>query len=380
MRRSEQRKDVVWSAAAVAALAVPAAVWAAPINTVLGPGLSWQSLGTAGYDTGLVRTERGGTNGQTVGPFTDTSFGVMNEVGAPWFTGNDLSAQQYIQRQIFGNFGTSSPPGPPGFRYYNFGYTGPAGPTLPPSGPTVAGSNFPFTAAERRTVTANHWNNPFPDIVQTATFGQFVYVPVAATLTVTLGWGGDEALLKIIGGISGRRSTFRVDSNLDASYTTTAFGGLSQTGNRINFNAITEVFDAGPGDYDVPYGYGAPLAGGQVLNRDSNSDFVLHRGVFVGDPVQGITPNSVGTSFTDVYSVLSGILQDGSPFTVQFDSSAELFIGRISGDADARANLGPGMEGEIRLVVTYEIFQAIPEPGTLGLLTPALVLGLRRRR
>lgn len=358
----------------------PAVLLAAPINTVLGPGLSWQNLGAASYDTGLLRTERGGTNGQTVGPFTDTSFGVMNEVGAPWFTGNDLSAQQYVQRQIFGNFGTSSPPGPPGFRYFNFGYTGPAGPTLPPSGPTSFASNFPFTAAERRTVTGNHWNNPFPDIVQTATFGQLVYVPVSATLTVTLGWGGDEALLKIIGGVSGRRSRFRIDSNIDASYATLAFGGLSQTGNRINFNAITEVFDAGPGDYDVPYGYGVSLSGGQSLIRDTNSDFVLHRGVNVGDPSVGLTPNSVGTSFTDVYNVLGTILQDGSAFSITFNASAELFISRLVGDADARANLGPGMEGELRLVVNYEIFRAIPEPAALGVLAPGLALGLRRRR
>ena len=98
---------------------------AAPALTTLPAGAFWQLNGTSNYDTGLQSTERGGENGQLVPPFNDTSFGVMNEAATPWFTGNDQSAQQYIQNQVFGNFGTSSPPGPAGARFFNFGYTSP---------------------------------------------------------------------------------------------------------------------------------------------------------------------------------------------------------------------------------------------------------------
>ncbi len=364
---------------AVALCALAGSALAAPTNTTLPGGWTWQSAGGGSYDTGLLGTPRGGANGQTTGPFTDTSYGVMNEPGTPWFTGTDVTSQQYIQRQLFGNFGTGSPPGPAGFRYYNFGYGGQAGPTFT-SGPTAAGSNFAATAREARSVTVNQWNNTAPDAGGVATFGQVVRVPVAATLVVGLGWGGDEMLIKAIGGDGGQQTRIRVDANIDAAFTTAAFGGLS-SGGRINVNGISTFSDpAALGNYDMPWGFGEPLAAGQISLTRGSADAVFVDGNFVQDPGQGTGPNSVGYGYSKTYDVLSSITQNGSSFNVNFTSAAELFIERQFGNADARAQMGPGMEGNVRLVVEWQEFVAIPTPGAAGLLGLGALAAMRRRR
>jgi hypothetical protein len=359
-------------------LLAAAAATAQPTNTTLPSGWSWDNLGSNVFDTGTVGTPRGGGNGQTTGPFTDTSFGVMNEPGTPWFTGGDLSSQQLIQRQIFGNIGTN---GAPGFRNFNFGYTGPNGPTI--AGPinTTNGSNFPFTAAERRSVTLNHWNNTNPDAGGVATFGQIVWVPTAAVLNVGQGWGGDDMIIRAIGGGAGQTTRVRVDANIDIAASTTAFGGLTSSGNRINVNGISTFNDpASLGNYDMPWGFNVGLAAGQIsLTRDV-SDAVFKNGVFIGDPQAGLSPNSVGAGITDSFNVLASLVQTGGTFSVQFDSSAELFISRQFGNADARAQMGPGMEGNASLVVTYTAYRAVPAPASAALLGLGGLVAARRRR
>ncbi len=369
-------------AAALSAVAIAASAFAVPTNTTLPGGWTWQPTGTGAFDTGLVGTPRGGGNGQTLPPFGDTSFGVMNEPGTPWFTGGDLSSQQYIQLQQFGNFGTGSPPGPAGFRHYNFGYTGPNGPTLAGPQPTSAGANFPRTAGEARSVTLNQWNNTAPDAGGVAGFGQVVRVPVAATLTVGLGWGGDEMIVKAIGGNAAQQSRFRVDANIDAAFSTSAFGGISSTGNRINVNGITTFFDpASLGNYDMPWGFNnGGLAAGQISLTRGSADAVFVEGQFVQDPGAGITPNSVGYSFSRNYDVLAAISQTGAAFSVDFTAAAELFLSREFGNADARAQLGPGMEGNVRLVVQWAEFRAVPAPSGAALLALGGLLAARRRR
>jgi hypothetical protein len=360
---------MVFALAALCAAGVGAVI-AQPTNTTLPGGWSWQPLPGGSYDTGLVGTKRGGNNGQMVGPFTDTSFGIMDEQNTPWFDDSDLSAQQYVQRQLFGNFGTGSPPGPAGTRFFNFGYNG-----------TSFGSNFANNAAERRGVSLNHWNNPNPDAGGVATLGQIVFVPVAATLEVGQGWGGDEMLLKVIGGNSGQQSQFFVDATLNASFTTTAFGGLSQGGNQIRVNAVTRVNDAGPGQYDVSWGYGGGTGGFINQFRSGGIDAVFINGQFVGDPGAGLTNNSVGASYNNTYNVLSSLVQTGGSFNVQFDADALLNnLTRDFGNADVRAQIGPGMEGNARLVVRWEAFQAIPTPGVTALLGLGAMAMLRRRR
>lgn len=361
-----------WKSAILAALVAgtgASTAWAVPTNTSLPGGWWWQPLPGGTYDTGLMGTKRGGFNGQTSPPFNDTSFGIMNEPGTPWYDGSDLSAQQYVQRQIFGNFGTSSPPGPPGFRYYNFGYGG-----------TAAGSNFPRTATERRIITLNHWNNPHPDAGGVATYGQVVYVPVSATLYSGIGWGADEMLLKVIGGTSGQQSQFFVDATLNASFSTPAFGGISATGNTIRVNAVTRVNDAGPGHYDVTWGYG--VSGGLSQWRVDAIDAVFINGVYVAEPGQGIPINSVGYAFTNSYNVLPALIQNGGTFTITYNADADINnLVRDWGNADVRASMGPGMEGSARLVVVWEAFMAVPEPATVALLLlgGAGAMSLRRR-
>jgi hypothetical protein len=353
---SSSRRYVATAAAVSALTLVAGLAVAQPTNTTLPGGWSWAPVPAmnGAYDTGLLGTPRGGFNTQTTPPFEDTSFGVMNESGTPWFTGSDLSAQQYVQRQRFGNFGTSGQTG----RFFNSGFQS-----------TAPGTNFPQTAAERRGITANHWNNPNPDAGGVASFGQVVYVPVSATLTLGTGYGADEMLLRIIGGNSGARSQFFVDGTLTANASTAAFGGLSNT-STIRVNAVVQANDAGAGNsYNTAWGFGATNNPGVNVGRVGGIDAVFVNGNFVQDPVQGIPVNSVGYSFSQSFNVLSTLVQTGGTFNVNWDATADINnLVRDSGNADARAQMGPGMEGTARLVVQWAAFQAIPTPGAAGLL------------
>lgn len=351
------KKDQFLSAVAAASVVALAAASASaqPVNTTLPSGWTWQPVGSFAYDTGLVGTSRGGFNGQTTPPFNDTSFGIMDEVGAPWFDGSDLSAQQYVQRQIFGNFGTSSPPGPAGFRYFNFGYQ-----------MTAAGSNFPPSGIESRNITLNHWFNPLPDSGGVATLGQIVNVPTAATFTSGLGFGADELVVKAIGGVNANTTRVVVGLTISAIWQTAAFGGIQNLDNAIFYTARTTFNDPGAafGNYDMPFGFGVGLGNGQIdLVRTGT---VLDQNTVVGTPAQGIVPNSTGVGFTDTYNVLSSILQDGSPFLVQYSGNALVDISRTFGNADARASAGPGLEGNARLVVEYRAWRATPPGSCLG--------------
>jgi hypothetical protein len=261
-------------------------------------------------------------------------------------------------------------PGPSGSRFYNFGYQS-----------TAPGSNFPRTAAERRSVSLNHWNNPFPDAGGIAALNQVVYVPVAATLSAGIGWGGDEMLLKIIGGNSGQRSQFFVDATLSANFATTAFGGLSALNNTIRVNAVVQANDAGAGNYDVAWGFGASNAGQVNVSRVGSIDAVFVNGQFAAEPSQGIPANSVGYGFTNTYNVLSSLVQSGGSFAIDFNAAADINnLVRDNGNADARASLGPGLEGNARLVVQWAAFQAVPTPGSVALLGLAGLAATRRRR
>ena len=375
--------------------------------TTLPSGASWVQIGGLNtYDTGQGTTETGGFDGQTSGPYQDTSFGVTNEPGTPWFTGNDQSAQQFVQTQVFGDSGTNSPPGPSGARFYNggdtvgdgTGFTGPAT-VNSPSAPTNEGANFPSTAVEERQVSLTDWNNTNPDVASAGTVGQQVFVPTSATLTLGLGWGSDEMQMAVIGGTSGATSEMRVDlnlygmwdSNLDAATNAaTLFGYAGADRNLINMNAIMEVNDAGDGNEygldgvsGVPWGYGNGGSANLVnFGRDSTTDQVMVGGAYLQEPGQGIPGNSVGHFTQQAYNVL-GSVGGGAMFTNDFRSEAEIFLSRNFGNADARVSTGPGMQGYAQLVVEYEVWEiaAVPEPSRAVLLLGGLLAaGLRRWR
>ncbi len=342
---------------------------AQPTNTTLPGGWTWQAIPGGVYDTGTVGTKRGGFNGQTTGPFNDTSFGIMDEQGTPWFDGSDQSSQQYVQAQVFGNYGTSSPPGPSGTRFYNFGGNG-----------TSAGQNFSSTTSESRSVSINNWNNPNPDAGGVATLGQVVYVPVAATLIVGQGFGADEMLMKAIGGNGGGTSRFQITSSINAQWSTGGFGGINNLFNGIVVGSEVTVFDPGAlGNYDVAYGYGASNVGNGLISLN-NFGTVRDNGQVTGNAGQGIPQNSVGTGLSDSYNVLASLLQDGSSVSFSFEASAGVAISRTFGNADARASMGPGMEGNVRLVVEWAAFQAVPTPASLALASLGGLLLARRRR
>lgn len=355
--------------AAGALVVASGAAIAQPTNTTLPGGWTWQAIPGGIYDTGTVGTKRGGFNGQTTGPFNDTSFGIMDEQGTPWFDGSDLSSQQYVQAQVFGNYGTSSPPGPSGTRFYNFGGNG-----------TSAGQNFSSTTSESRSVSINNWNNPNPDAGGVATLGQVVYVPIAATLIVGQGFGADEMLLKAIGGNGGGTSRFQITSSINAQWSTSGFGGINNLFNGIVVGSEVTVFDPGAlGNYDVAYGYGANNAGNGLISLN-NFGTVRDNGQVVAFAGQGIPQNSVGAGLSDSYNVLASLLQDGSSVNFSFEASAGVAISRAFGNADARASMGPGMEGNVRLVVEWAAFQAVPTPGSLALAGLGGLLLARRRR
>lgn len=365
---------------------------AQPTNTAAAAGGAWANVGTGNYTTGQLTTETGGTPGQSAPPYFDTSFGVMDETGTAWFTGNDLSAQQFVQSQVFGDLGAASPSpapwglagppasGDPNARFYNYGYGG-----------TTAGSNFPTTAAEQRSITVNHWNNTNPDAGGTAAVGQQVFVPTSAKISIDFGFGGDEMFFDMIGGNSGQQSKFTASVEQLASYTINGIGAYTGgASGGLTYTASMQNNDAGPGGayQAAQWGLGG---GGGAVGFDTFGTRTWN-GTTLNSATQGIPPNSIGTAISeitgmvDMISIGAGSVEEnGGSFAVDFDSSAELtnFI-RDFGNADGRVSFGPGMLGAITYEVNYDVWEvtAIPEPGpSMFLLSASLVvLGRRRRR
>ena len=359
---------------------------AQPVNTTLPAGWSWVNLGNASYDTGNLTTDSGGVPGQTSPPYSDTSFGIMNEPSTPWFTGNDLSSQQFIQLQDFGDLGAASPsPAPWGFasappagdsqqRFYNYGYQG-----------TIAGSNFPAAATEQRTISVPHWNNANPDAGGVAVGSQEVWIPVSAKISVDVGWGGDEMYFDMIGGGSGPETQYKVTVDHDTSYSITGAGAYTGgSSGEIVYTASVQNLDAGPGAYQA-----ANWGQGPTSNAFDVSG-MMSWDTTTGSPVtQGIPENSIGTSIFDLtgmreMTIISSmdVIDNGGTFDVVFDSTATLLnILRVSGIADGRFSYGPGMFGQVQYTVEYERYLAmVPEPGGLVLLASCWLLNPMRGR
>lgn len=380
-------------------LAVTIASSSAAMPTMALPaGYTWQLVNNQVYTTGTVYTETGGYNGQTSGPYYDTSYGVMDEPSTPWYTGNDQSDQQFIQQQVTGNYGTNSPPGPSGFRFYNNGTPGVT--TLnQTSGSTSGGANFPSNAKEIRTITLTNWNNLNPDnSMATATVGQIVNMPTGGTISTSRGYGGDEMFMAVNGGTSGGTSQFGVSFNIYSMMASTQYGinegNLSSDRDYINGSVTLQVNNAGGGSYGfdgsnrIAYGLGIAsdpsINQGNIVSGGPVSGTSYENGVSTGAMVAGIPANSVGDSIDQNFMIAAGAVdQTGSTFQISFESQAEMWAWKNFGDADARFSMGPGMAGNGVLNVNYEVWQvvAIPEPssalmGAVG----GLALCLRRRR
>lgn len=366
----------------------PALAVAQPTNTSAASGGIWTNVGTGIYNTGQVTTETGGIPGQTAAPYFDTSFGVMNETGTAWFTGNDLSAQQFIQSQVFGDlgsaapspapFGLGAPPasGDPNARFYNYGYGG-----------TTAGSNFPGTATEQRSVSVNHWTNTNPDAGGTAAIGQQVFVPTSAKISIELGWGGDEMFFDVIGGNSGDQSKFTATIDQLASYTINGIGAYTGSASGdLSYTASMQNNDAGPGG---AYQAGQWGIGGTAFDISGTRTW---NGTTLGTPTQGIPANSIGTAISEVTGMVDmvsispiDVIENGGILSVDFDSTATLtsFL-RDFGNADGRVSYGPGMQGSLTYEVTYDVWEVssvVPEPSSVTIFAfGGLALISRRRR
>lgn len=409
-----QRLSASTSAATLVLTLLNASAIAQPTNTTLPPGTMWSSTGTGTYDTMDVGTPTGGfpvdtDNDGTPDAYSpaadwyDTSFGVMDEVNAPWFDGSDLGPQQFIQAQAFGNSGANLqgvgtwgsspfylPSGAPDQsipevtqRWYNYAYQG-----------TTAGDNFPSGVSEQRSVNLTHWTNPSPDSGGVAAVGQTICVPTSAFIEIDFGFGSDEMYLEVIEGVAGGRPTFRIDVDQTASYSINGTGAYTGTNSgTLEFAHEAEYDNAGTGNaYRTDFGLGGTEFDGNAANV-SNTGNSTWGGTSTAT-TQGIPMNSVGTSIFNINGSrdtvnipLGSIIENGGAFGIDFDSMISIAIDRVAGvsaDADARASTGPGMQGVARYVVNYEHFEvvAVPEP-TSGLMTMLAIAGLgfaRRRR
>lgn len=162
----------------------------------------------------------------------------------------------------------------------------------------------------------------------------------------------------------------------------------------INGSYTVTVNDAGPGgnygmngSQRIAFGLGIDLSDpslnqGNIVSGGNLTGNNYVDGAIASSINQGIPANSVGTSINQTFPIAANAIdQSGSTFNVTFESQAEMWVGRNSGNADARFGIGPGMAGNADLQVLYEIWIAVPEPSSalLGVLGSMLLCTRRRR-
>lgn len=271
-------------------------------------GFYWVKTGTGSYTTGAIST--------TPGIPDDTSFGIN---GAPPDSGSP-----YVQQQIFGNLGDAR----------NTGFEG-----------TGAGTNFPNSSDEVRTVTLTDWLNANPDaaVSNGATSGT-VHLQTSATLKILAsatpgatgtGAGLDEFRLEVIGGVGGDQSNFFLSAEYALDWSDTRFATSGGSGTQSFNQAELIVPDAGSGSN---YEWTTTNCGG------------CNTWLFTPS-----TATAVGDSYGEDFNVTS--LEDGGMFDVNFTGTASVSIQRIWGNADARVQVGPGMQGYTELMVEYDIWE-----------------------
>ena len=342
--------------------------WAQP-SIPLPSGYTWVSGGSSTYQNGPYYTgnasgNTGNCGGTTCGS-NDTSLGGNFQCNSVPWTIVGTPGANFIQSQKYGNIGTG-----------DNSLAGLAVPCNPGVGGTSAGSNWPSTTEETRRVTLTHWNNtnPASDIsslpLASRTSGT-VWLPVSASLNFRddgigngTGSGGDELRLTMIGGDNNSCSSWQIDAAYNLSVDVSGAyglvsgvngmkitGGVSQTLTNVP-NAVVYAYNATNGNAH------SCCSGGCSFQATQNSWYFP----------SGTNTPSFGTGFAQNYDVLSNIVEDGSSFTVDFNSEFSINIDRVGGSSgDARATMGPGMGGKVELVIQYQIWTIqAPAPVKLG--------------
>lgn len=302
----------------------------------LAPGYSWQPVSTSTYTTGPQRTgckSGGGSCGTN-----DSSFGLDAQC-PPDLPTSVTPGCSYVQKQIFGNFGTNT--NPDGLALAN----------NPGCGGTASNSNWPSSSTATRRVTLTEWTNPNPAsaIPNGATSGM-VCIPTAARIIIDdgspcdgSGVGADELRLLVIGGNSGQQSTFNITANYQLNWSSSHYGGSGSTGPQTVAQNLV-VNDAGSGNsYDW------------ALQQTNQSWYF---------PSPGNNVASFGTPLQQTFNVPVGsITQTGGSFSIDFTASASVDVTRVpGGNADARVTMGPGFHGRARYVVDYQCWQIVANP------------------
>jgi len=260
-------------------------------------GYHWVLVSTGFYSSGEFST--------TPGAPGDTSFGLSGDsdpTSCSGSCGGNCDGEAYIQDRVFG-----STPG------------------------------FNSSSCEQRAVTLTQWNNLFPDsgVSNGATSGT-VYLPTSASVNIIpapnpgdsgTGAGGDENRFWVIGGDSGPQSNFNISVDYDISWQIVDFSLSGSSGNE-NFNFTVTYNDAGSGNEYETSGW----------NNYTTAGF--------------------GNTFSEVLPVsTSDLSQTGGTFEVIFDSNSSITVTRNWGNADAKAQHGPGMEGRASHVVNYQVWE-----------------------
>lgn len=260
-------------------------------------GYHWVLVSTGFYSSGEYST--------TPGSPGDTSFGLSGDsdpTNCSGSCGGNCDGEEYIQDRMFG-----STPG------------------------------FDSLSCEQRAVTLNQWNNLFPDsgVSNGATSGT-VYLPTSASVNIIpapnpgdsgTGAGGDENRFWIIGGDSGPQSNFNISVDYDISWQIVDFSLSGSSGNQ-HFNFTVTYNDAGSGNEYETAGW------------------------------NNYTTNGFGNTFSEVLPVsTSDLSQTGGTFEVIFVSNSSIVVTRNWGNADAKAQHGPGMEGRASHMVNYEVWE-----------------------
>ena len=300
------------------------------------PGYSWQPVSTNTYTTGPQRT--GCKTGSGSCGTNDSSFGLDVQC-PPDLPSTTVSGCSYVQKQIFGNYGTST--NPDGLALAN----------NPGCDGTSPNSNWPSSSLSARRINLTEWTNPNPAsaLANGATSGM-VCIPTAARIIIDdgspcdgSGVGADELRFLVIGGNSGQQSNFNITANYQLHWSSSNYGGSGTTGPQtITQNLV--VNDAGNGNsYDW------------ALQQTNKSWYF---------PSPGNNVASFGTSLQQTFNVPVGsINQAGGSFFINFTATASIDVTRApGGNADARVTMGPGFHGRARYVVDYQCWQIVANP------------------